>query len=98
MNILALIYTIACIAQIIAGLPQINEIMRKRNSEELSLTTWSMWLLTQVFCFTYMVSTKNIVLMSMSALWLLYYGAMLGVIVYYRRRGSLLRTAEEVSS
>lgn len=97
MNILAIIFAIASSAQIVAGLPQIREIIRKRSSEELSLVTWIAWLVMQSLCFTYVASVGDPVLMSMSGLWILYYAAMVGVISYYRRFGQPLLARETVA-
>lgn len=84
MNILAIGYLVASTAQIVAGLPQIRKLVKSKNAESFSLTTWGMWGATQGVCLAYNVSLGDPVLISLSTLWMVYFVSMLGLIVYYR--------------
>ena len=85
MNILAIIYMLAATTQIIAGFPQIARVIQCKSSRELSATTWSMWCFAQLASLVYTVSVGNLVLVTMSALWVIYYAVMVMVILYYRQ-------------
>lgn len=84
MDILGIAYMVASTSQIVAGVPQITKVIRAKSSKELSLTSWGSWSITQFVCLAYTISTGEFVLMSMSALWTLYYMIMMTFIAYYR--------------
>lgn len=84
MELLAIAYSIACFVQLIAGIPQLLEIIRERSSRELSLLTWGGWLAAQFICLLYITSLGNKVLITVSCAWMVYYFAMVSVIIYYR--------------
>lgn len=84
MDILAFGYMAASITQIFAGIPQILKLVKAKNTDGISFTTWGMWGMTQILCLAYNISIKQPVLIAMSSLWMGYYVTMIIVIAYYR--------------
>lgn len=84
MDIFGIAYMVASTSQIVAGIPQISKVVRAKSSRELSLTSYGSWSVTQFVCLAYTINTGDFVLMSMSALWTVYYLVMMSFITYYR--------------
>lgn len=83
-DLLAIGYAAASITQIFAGIPQIKKVINAKSTEAISFTTWGMWGGTQGLCLAYNIRNGDMVLISMSVLWMLYYCVMIAVISYYR--------------
>lgn len=95
MDILALSYTFASLIQIAAGIPQICEIIKQKDSKELSLLTWFLWFATQALCLGYVIAINDYVLIAMCCSWLVYYVAIIGVILYYRLPRKVTQKSED---
>lgn len=84
MDILAIGYAAASITQILAGIPQIRKLVKAKNADAISFTTWGMWGMTQSLCLAYNIRNGDPVLISMSMLWMAYYIVMIILIACYR--------------
>ena len=73
MNIFAIMYVFASTTSILAGIPQIVQIIRSKNVEGISLQTYDMWALLQVMSLPYTVQSGNILWSGVSVAWLAYY-------------------------
>lgn len=83
-DLLAIGYAAASITQILAGVPQIRKLVKAKNTEAISFTTWGMWGATQGLCMAYNIRNGDAVLIWMSTLWMVYYLIMIALIAYYR--------------
>lgn len=78
-------YIIAAIVAISAGVPQLRQLLIAKASDELSLPTWIVWLSTQTVTLVYVVSIGSTLMAYVSLAWVLFYAAMVSLIIYYRR-------------
>jgi len=67
-------------------------LMRAKQSDEFSLSTWVVWLVTQCITLVYVTSIGNKLMMVVSVAWITFYVAMISLIIYYhparkRRKG-----------
>lgn len=89
-----LLYLIAMTAAVAASGPQIRQLLITKQSDELSLSTWTIWLLTQCVATTYAISISSIPYAIASTCWLLFYLVMVMLIIRYRRTKPLLAHEE----
>ena len=83
-HIFALIYGIASITSIIACIPQVIQILHTKNVEGISLQTYDMWFVMQLFAVPYMVQSGDILWVVAGLLWAVYYMTMIALIEHYR--------------
>lgn len=83
MNIFAIMYIFAASTSIIAGLPQILQIIRTKNVEGISLQTYDMWAALQVMSLPYTIQSGNVLWSSVSVGWLVYYVVVVFLIERY---------------
>lgn len=98
MNAIDILYLVTSMASLVASVPQIIQLFKEKRSDELSLSTWSMWFLCQITFLVYVVSRGETLMLVTNAIWLVFYAAMLWMIVYYRRHpGPILEETQVVS-
>lgn len=85
MKLIEILYSLSSSIAILASMPQVMQLLRTKASDELSFSTWSFWLGTQVVNLAYMTALGNHLLMFFSAAWLTFYVVMMVLIVRYRR-------------
>ena len=85
MTALDLLYLITSLASLGASIPQVKQLFKEKRSDELSLSTWSMWFLCQITFLVYVSSRGETLMLVTNTIWLVFYAAMLWMIVYYRR-------------
>lgn len=91
MSIFAVLYMMSSATALLAGLPQIRQLLIVKRSDELSLSTWMTWVLTQSVSLLYVISIGEPVMMVANTLWVMYYITCVSLIFYYRRYpGSVL--------
>lgn len=83
-DLLAIGYITASSTQLVSGIPQIRKLIKAKNADAISFTTWSMWGIAQSVCLAYNIRNGDMALISISALWLFYYALMVIIIAYYR--------------
>jgi PQ loop repeat. len=86
------IYILGAFVAIFASYPQLRQLMRAKQSDEFSLSTWVVWLVTQCITLVYVTSIGNKLMMVVSVAWITFYVAMISLIIYYhparkRRKG-----------
>ena len=91
MTIIELLYICSTTIAVLASIPQIRQLLITRCSDELSLTTWVLWLCTQFVSLTYAISIANILLACVNVTWIIFYITMVALIVRYRPRTQVLR-------
>lgn len=86
------IYLISSSVGIIAMIPQLVRLIKTKQSDGLSLTTWGTWACCQMVSFAYAVSINARAYMLVNIFWISFYWAMAFLIIKYRKRRSLLDT------
>lgn len=64
MHIFEILYSLSTTVALLACLPQARQLIVTKCSDELSLTTWTMWLGTQCFSLGYALSIGQTVLVA----------------------------------
>ena len=90
MTIIELLYICSTTIAVLASIPQISQLLITRRSDELSLTTWVLWLCTQFVSLTYAISIANILLACVNVTWIIFYITMVALIVRFRPRAQVL--------
>lgn len=83
-HIFAIIYGIASITSIVACVPQLTQILRTKNVEGISLQTYDMWFLMQLFAIPYTIQSGDLLWMAAGLLWAVYYLTIIVMIEHYR--------------
>lgn len=84
MFIIEILYIIAALIAVAACLPQILQLRSSKASDELSLSTWVIWLATQFITLLYVVSLQNMLMAAVNILWTTFYVIMVVMIIHYR--------------
>lgn len=83
-QIFAILYTISTIGFIIAGLPQIIQVLRTKMVEGISLQTYDLWFVMQLVSTPYIAQSGDLLWQSANIMWIVYYGLMILLIEHYR--------------
>jgi uncharacterized protein with PQ loop repeat len=97
MTIIHLLYAIAATVAIYACLPQLRKLTQTKQSDEFSLSSWVIWLVTQGVAVIYAITISDPLYAVVSSVWLGFYGLMVALIVKYRRQAKLAVVRETVS-
>lgn len=89
MTYIAILYMIAAGFSIVASIPQVLTLYRVKCSDEFQLTTWIVWLFTQMISLAYMISLGNLLLIATNSLWVTFYLLMVILIITYRPKALL---------
>lgn len=89
MTYIAILYMLAAGFSVIASIPQVVTLYRVKCSDEFQLSTWIVWLFTQVVSLAYMISLGNGLLIATNTLWVAFYLLMVVLIVAYRPKALL---------
>lgn len=97
MHFIEITYITAAIVALSAGIPQLRQLLITKASDEFSLSTWLVWLSTQCITLAYVTTIGNVLMMFVNIAWVLFYAAMVSLIVYYRRYVRIMKpiTVEE---
>jgi uncharacterized protein with PQ loop repeat len=77
---------ISTTAALVASVPQVHQLLITKRSDELNITTWTVWLISQIVFLVYAATTfARPVLLAANVIWLGFYTVMICLIVYYRR-------------
>jgi len=97
MTAIDLLYLITSLASLGASVPQVKQLFKEKRSDELSLSTWTMWFLCQITFLIYVTSRGETLMLVTNTIWLVFYAAMLWMIVYYRRHPGPNLEAEQAT-
>lgn len=86
------IYLISSSIGILAMIPQLVRLIKTKQSDGLSLTTWGTWACCQMVSFAYAISINARAYIIVNLFWISFYWAMAFLIIKYRKRRSLLDT------
>lgn len=92
MHFIEVIYIAAAVIALSAGIPQLRQLFITKASDELSLSTWTIWFMTQLATLWYVMSISNALMMVVNFAWVSFYAAMVGLIIHYRRRTPVLES------
>ena len=84
MQPIEILYIISGIVALSACVPQLKQLVRTRETAELSLSTWAMWTATHTVTFWYVVSINNVLMAMICAAWVAFYATMTYLIIHYR--------------
>ncbi|HRJ06689.1 MAG TPA: PQ-loop domain-containing transporter [Candidatus Saccharibacteria bacterium] len=84
MFIIEIIYITGALVAISACVPQLRQLYVSKASDELSLSTWMIWFLTQVTSLVYVATLANVLMIAVNTVWVGFYAVMVGLIVHYR--------------
>jgi uncharacterized protein with PQ loop repeat len=82
-HIFAFIYAAASITSIIACIPQLTQILRTKNVEGISLQTYDMWFIMQLFAIPYTIQSGDMLWVAAGILWATYYLTIILLIEHY---------------
>ena len=85
-----ILYMISTSVSLLSSIPQARQLVVTKRSDELSLTTWIVWLGTQLVSFMYAISIAQTALIFANIGWITFYAVMVGLILYYRRPSHML--------
>lgn len=84
MILIQIMYSVAAVVAIGAGIPQLRQLITTKNSDEFSIATWSTWLITQSVTATYFTTLGSTLAAVVSGAWVVFYLMILTLIMYYR--------------
>lgn len=90
MTAIDILYIVTEVVSVGASIPQVIRLFREKQSDEFSISTWSMWLCCQVAFLAYVLSRSEGLMVFFSSIWLMFYVAMFVMIVYYRRHPGMV--------
>lgn len=82
--IIQTIYLLSLIVSIGAMWPQIQQLLRTKQSDEFNLGTWVSWMGCQVIALVYGVSIRATAYVIVSIVWIAFYVVIISLIVKYR--------------
>jgi uncharacterized protein with PQ loop repeat len=85
-------YLIASLIAVIAMVPQIKQLLITKQSDELSLSTWSAWAGCQVVSLLYGFSIGAFAYIIVNFVWIAFYILMVALIIRYRIKKPSLAT------
>lgn len=85
MHAIEIFYLSASALSVVAMGPQIRQMLVSKNTEGLSLITWSVWMSTQLIAMIYSLSIGAWPFFLVSMAWCLFYAVMVTLIVKFRR-------------
>jgi uncharacterized protein with PQ loop repeat len=89
MSIIHFLYALAATVAIYACLPQLRKLTQTKQSDEFSLSTWVIWLVTQGVAVLYAITISDPLYATVSVVWLGFYALMVTLIVKYRKEAKL---------
>lgn len=98
MNAIDILYLVTSLASLGASVPQVTQLFKEKRSDELSLSTWSMWFLCQITFLIYVTARGETLMFVTNIIWLAFYAAMLWMIVYYRRHPGPVLDVEQTTN
>ena len=89
---------IAAFVSITACVPQVAKLYRMKCSDEFQLSTWAVWLMTQLVSLAYVVSIGDTILVVNNVLWVSFYLLMVVMIIAYRPKASFRLRGRQVGA
>lgn len=90
-DIIEILYLISASIAVLAMVPQIKQLVLTRQSDELSLSTWTTWGCCQVVSLLYALSLHATAYIIVNVAWITFYGVMVTLIIKYRKKRNILR-------
>jgi len=85
-SFIELIYLTASLIAIVAVVPQIKKLLVTKQSDELSLGTWTAWTACQGVALLYAISIHAVAYIVVNILWIVFYAVMVFLIIRYRNK------------
>lgn len=93
-----ILYIIASIVGIAAGVPQLRKLIATKQSDEFSLATWLTWGGVQCVSLLYALEVKAMLYAVICVVWIVFYAVIVALIIKYRPSQPILvsDTVDEV--
>lgn len=82
--LIQILYCAAAIIALGACVPQIYQLLRRKQADSFSLSTWTVWTATQLVTLIYVSSIRNRLMIVVSIAWVAFYIVMVCLILHYR--------------
>jgi hypothetical protein len=79
-----ILYIIASIVGIAAGIPQLRKLIATKQSDEFSLATWLTWGGVQCVSLLYALEVGAVLYAAICVVWIVFYAVMVVLIIKYR--------------
>jgi uncharacterized protein with PQ loop repeat len=86
MHFIEITYLLASFVSIFAMLPQIKRLLVAKQSDELSVSTWTIWIGYQAVALMYSIAFHLLVYTIVNIAWISLYTVMLALIIKYRKK------------
>ncbi len=86
-HLIEVLYLTAATIAIGACVPQLRQLIKAKASDELNLSTWVLWAMTQTITLVYVISIGNTLMTVVNTVWVSFYVAMAALIIKYRYKG-----------
>lgn len=81
-----MIMTVSATVALSAGVPQMVKLVKTKRANDLNLSTWMMWVVTQSVSTAYAFSINDKLLMTINLAWVTFYATMTFLIIRYSRK------------
>ena len=88
-TILASATTILAAAAVLASFPTLKALYESKDSSSLSLISWVIWAIYDVVSLLYSITIHAYIYSSVNAAWLVFYLAIIVMIIKYRRKSKI---------
>ena len=85
-NVSSLVLLTIGFVAFIASIPQLLKILKIKNSDQLSATSWIIFFLYQLSSLVYAITINSITYIILNVMWVSFYGLMLVLIFKYRHK------------
>jgi uncharacterized protein with PQ loop repeat len=91
---IATLLLIAGMIAVVLSVPQLIQLVKIKNSDELNLFSWIVWFIYQVIALSYSISINALPYALINTLWIIFYAVMVFLIIKYRPKASRARTGK----
>lgn len=95
-HFIEVLYLVAAVIAIGACVPQLQQLIRAKASDELNFSSWLIWTMTQSVTLTYVISIGNLLMTIVNLVWVSFYATMAFLIIRYRYKATQLMSGEEI--
>jgi len=97
MNVIKILYLLTTMISILAMLPQIKKLHQTKNTDQFSLTTWSLWTFSGLVALMYATTLKSAPFLFAAIAWFIFYVIMVSMIIYYKYKDDIPNIAIHIT-
>lgn len=95
--IIKILYCMAAVIALGACIPQVACLLRSKQADSFSVSSWVAWTVTQFVTLVYVVSIRNTMMTLVSVAWVSFYIVMIVLILHYKKQTFLPAGVSEPS-